>query len=114
MLIILNLSNLFSLMKPTTRYDLSNICVCVERVMTTCYMFDCIAIKDIAPYAYIDPKYETLIHMELKKVLPILRHYRENNQRFYIDLSTNGSLTLSTEKPRDDYMVYTTTLPSVY
>lgn len=114
MLIILNLANLFSLMKPQTQYDLSNICVCVERIMTTCYMFDCIAVKDMAPYAYINPNFEALIHMEIRKVLPILRHHRTMNHVFYIDLTYTGSLTLSTEKPRDDYMVYTSTLPSIY
>lgn len=106
MLIMLNLSNLFSLLKPTTRYDLANICVWFEKILTTHYMIDCIALKDYAPYAYISPNHEILIHNEIRKVLPMLIHCRDQNQMFYIDLSTNGSLTLSTEKPRDDYMVY--------
>lgn len=112
MLILMNLTHVVSLMNPTSNYEFANICMSVERILSSCYLVDCRAIQGYAPIPYVPPNVETLIHHEIRKVLPLIKELRDVGKTIYIDLTIQGTLTLSTEKSINDYTVYTPKIPS--
>lgn len=109
MLILLNIQHLLTVVQPTSQYELANICGCVERILTGCYLMDCETIRYNPMQTSLSPREETLIHHEIKKVLPALMQMRNQNRTIYVDVGVNGSLILTTVKLQNGHhTLYTT------
>ena len=114
MLIVLNIQHLIDLTKPKSNYDLANICGCVERILTCCYLMDCETVRYNPIRTSLSAREEALIHHEIKKVLPILTKIRDLNLTIYVDVGVNGSLILSTVKlDHGHHLFYTQIVPGV-
>lgn len=98
MLIMLNIEHLMAVTQPKSNYELANICGCVERILTGCYLMDCETVRYNPMRTSLTAQEEALIHHEIKKVLPILTQIRNLNLTIYVDVGVNGSLILSTAK----------------
>lgn len=112
MLIVLNIQHLLAVNKPGTNYELANICGCVERILTRCYLMDCETVRYNPLRTSLSVREESLIHHEIRKILPVLMKLRNQNQTVYIDVGINGSLILSTVKlDHGHHMFYAQTVP---
>ena len=114
MLILLNIEHLITITKPQSNYDLANICGCVERILTCCYLMDCETVRYNPMRTSLSASEEVLIHHEIKKVLPILTQMRDRGLTIYVDVGVNGSLILSTVKlDHGHHMFYTQTVSGI-
>lgn len=111
MLFILSLENLFAILNPTSRYEVSNLCVYVEMVLAKSYGIPAFSLR-YSPMVYLEPKYEYLIHNEIRKIQPYLAKLASEGKVIYVDLSYEGTLILTTENIRgENHHVYTVSVP---
>lgn len=104
MLVLLNLKNLFAMLKPQTNYDLGSIAVMVERILSKYYGLPAESTRYV-PMTF-SIQYEHLVHHELAKVLPLLREHGSMGKTLYVDVTINGTLILSTEELKGDYAIF--------
>lgn len=106
MLVLLNLRNLFALIRPTSNYDLGSVAVMVERILTRYYGLPAESRRYI-PVRF-SMQYEDLVHRELAKVLPLLKQQSFLGKTIYVDVTLMGTLILTTEDLRDGYALFQT------
>ncbi len=104
MLVLLNLKNIFSILKPTTNFDLGTIAHMVERLLTKSYGIPAESVRYI-PITF-SMEYEYLVHVEIAKILPILQHQAHLGKTIYIDVTVKGTLILSTEDLKGEYALF--------
>lgn len=104
MLVLLNLRNLFAILRPITNYDLGSVTVMVERILVRYYGIPAESKRYIP--VHFSMQYEELVHRELSKVLPMLKYQSVQGKTIYVDVTVNGTLILSTEELKDGYAIF--------